>query len=85
MRTTCAATTTFFPHTKEYIDRFVAGGGDPSIPQDMLGVKSEYLQASFDEMKAQYGNIEGYFEKGLGIDKVGQQRLRDRFLTSPKN
>ena len=48
-------------------------------------MKIEYLQASFDEMKAQYGGIEGYFEKGLGIDKLGQQRLRDRFLTAPKN
>ncbi len=69
------------PAYKLPIDHFVAEGGDPSIPQDLLGVKTEYLRASFDEVKTQYGSIEGYFEKGLGIDKAGQQRLRDRFLT----
>jgi len=69
------------PAYKQAIDGFVAEGGDPSIPQDLLGVKTEYLQSSFDEVKTQHGSIEGYFEKGLGIDKGGQQQLRDRFLT----
>ena len=44
-------------------------------------MKTEYLQSSFDEVKNQYGSIEGYFEKGLGIDNAGQRELRDRFLT----
>jgi protein-tyrosine phosphatase len=69
-----------FPAYKRFIDHFVAEGGDQSIPPDILGVKVEYLEASFDEVKTQYGSIEGYFDKGLGIDKAGQQRLRDRFL-----
>jgi protein-tyrosine phosphatase len=68
------------PAYKNFIDRFVAAGGQPSIPQDMLGVKAEYLQASFDQVKSQYGSIENYFDKGLGIDRAGQQKLRDRFL-----
>jgi len=70
------------PAYKQAIDGFVAAGGDPSIPQDLLGVKTEYLQAAFDEVKTQFGSIEGYFEKALGIDKAGQQKLRDRFLTA---
>ena len=70
------------PAYKSQIDRFVAAGGDPAIPQALLGVKTEYLRASFDEVKTRYGSIEGYFENGLGIDKAGQQRLRDRFLTA---
>ena len=72
------------PAYKQAIDGFVAEGGDPSLPQDLLGVKTEYLQAAFDEVKTQYGSVEGYFEKGLGIDKAGQQQLRDRFLTVAK-
>ena len=44
-------------------------------------MKTEYLQSSFVEIKTQYGSIDGYFEKGLGIDEAGQQQLRDRFLT----
>jgi protein-tyrosine phosphatase len=68
------------PAYQPAIDRFVKAGGDPSIPQDLLGVKTEYLRASFEEMRAKYGTIEAYFADGLGIDKAGQQRLRDRFL-----
>ena len=72
------------PAYKTYIDRFVAAGGDPSIPQDILGVKADYLRASFEQVKTQYGIIEKYFEMGLGIDREGQQKLRDRFLQSNK-
>jgi protein-tyrosine phosphatase len=72
------------PAYKTFIDRFVAAGGDPSIPQALLGSKAEYLQASFDQVKTQYGSIENYFDKGLGIDQAGQQKLRDRFLQTNK-
>jgi protein-tyrosine phosphatase len=68
------------PAYKNFIDRFVAAGGQPSIPQALLGVKAEYLQASFDQVKTQYGSIENYFDKGLGIDRARQQKLRDLFL-----
>lgn len=72
------------PPYKPYIDHFVAEGGDPSIMQDLMGVKAEYLRASFDEMSSRYGSIEGYFEKGLGIDRATQQKIRDRFLSAEK-
>jgi protein-tyrosine phosphatase len=68
------------PPYQKFIDQFVAGGGEPSIPQDLLGVKAAYLKVSFDEMHAKYGTVEAYFADGLGIDDAGQQRLRDRFL-----
>jgi protein-tyrosine phosphatase len=68
------------PAYQKFIDQFVAAGGEASIPQDLLGVKTAYLKASFDEMHAKYGTIEAYFADGLGIDAAAQQRLRDRFL-----
>jgi protein-tyrosine phosphatase len=68
------------PQFQHAIDAFVAGGGDRSIAMAVLGVKQEYLEASFDEMSKQYGSIENYFAKGLGIDAAGQQALRTRFL-----
>jgi protein tyrosine/serine phosphatase len=37
------------------------------------------LEASFKEMHAEFGSIDDYFAKGLGIDESGQQALRDRF------
>jgi protein-tyrosine phosphatase len=72
------------PAYQSVIDQFVKAGGDPSIPPAILGVKPAYLKASsFDEMRASYGSIEDYFSDGLGIDKAGQKRLRDRFLGKP--
>ena len=68
------------PLYKEVIDGFVAGGGEPSIPQAIFGVKVEYLEASFDEMQTKYGTIENYFSEGLGIEATTQNILRDLYL-----
>ena len=68
------------PMNQEVIDAFVAGGGDPSIPPAVLGVKQEYLEAAFDEMETKYGTIEKYFSQGLGIDATQQKALRDLYL-----
>jgi len=69
-----------FPQYKKAIDGFVAAGGDIAIPLAIFGVKTEYLEASFDEMHKNYGTIEKYFDKALGIDAAGQKALRDRYL-----
>ena len=68
------------PLYKEVIDGFVDGGGEPSIPKAIFGVKEEYLEASFDEMQTKFGNIENYFSEGLGIDAKTQKALRDMYL-----
>jgi protein-tyrosine phosphatase len=69
------------PQFQRAIEAFVAAGGDRSIPLAVLGVKVEYLEASFDEMQKQYGSIEKYFSEGLGIDPAGQKAIRNLFLT----
>lgn len=68
------------PAYQKAIDAFVAGGGDPAIPRAILGVKKEYLNAAFDEMKTKYGTIERYFSEGLGVDADKQKTLRDLYL-----
>jgi protein-tyrosine phosphatase len=68
------------PLYKKVIDAFVDGGGEPSIPQAIFGVKVEYLEASFDEMQTQYGTIENYFTEALGVDATTQNALRDLYL-----
>lgn len=65
---------------KDVIDAFVKAGGDAKIPQAVLGVKKEYLEAAFDEMESKYGNIEKYFSEALGIDADQQKALRDLYL-----
>ena len=68
------------PAYKKTIDAFVAAGGDAEIMTALLGVKSEYLQASFDEVQSKYGSIELYFSEGLGIDAEGQTALRNLYV-----
>jgi protein-tyrosine phosphatase len=68
------------PMYQEAIDGFVAAGGEERIPLAILGVKKEYLEAAFDQMREEYGSIEKYFAVGLGIDAARQQALRDLYL-----
>jgi protein-tyrosine phosphatase len=71
------------PAYQGHTDAFVAGGGEAAIPRALFGVKSEYLEAAFDEMRTRYGTIEGYFSEALGIDAAGQESLRYLFLERP--
>ncbi len=68
------------PAYQAAIDGFVAAGGDAEIPQAILGVKQEYLDAALDEMQRRYGSIENYFAEGLGIDEARQEALRKIYL-----
>lgn len=62
------------------IKQFIADGGYPNIPVAVLGVKEEYLNAAFEEMKSKYGNIENYFSKALGINAEKQKEIKKIFL-----
>ncbi|WP_336789860.1 tyrosine-protein phosphatase [Paenibacillus sp. MMO-177] len=42
----------------------------------MMGVQKEFLQAAIDEMKAKYGSIDNFLEKGLGITKQERAKLK---------
>ena len=66
-------------------DGYVAAGGEAGVFPAVIGVRAEYLEASLEEVVKRYGSIEGYFEKGLGIDAAGQGRLRERFLEPAKS
>jgi protein tyrosine/serine phosphatase/phosphoglycolate phosphatase-like HAD superfamily hydrolase len=70
------------PLYKKQIGAFVAAGGEESIPLAILGVKAEYLDASFDEMERQYGSIENYFSEALGIDAKTQAKIRTLHLAT---
>lgn len=68
------------PLFQTVIDNFVAAGGEREIPVAIFGVKTEYLEAAFDEMETRYGGINEYFSEGLGIDAEAQNTLRNIFL-----
>lgn len=68
------------PEYQAMIDKATAAGMEKDILLSILGVRREYLEASFREMGDRFGSIEDYFTKGLGIDSAGQNALRERFL-----
>lgn len=70
------------PKYQDEIAAFIAVGGEPAIPEAILGVQEVYLNAAFGEMELQYGTIENYFAEGLGIDADEQQTLRAVYLGS---
>jgi protein-tyrosine phosphatase len=68
------------PLYHEEIDAFVAAGGQRSILLALVGVKPEYLDASFDEVEQRHGTIEGYFADALGIDAARQETMRELYV-----
>jgi protein-tyrosine phosphatase len=68
------------PEYQPMIEKYVAAGVEKDILLSILGVRREYLGASFHEMHDKFGTIEGYFAEGLGIDASGQGALRERMV-----
>jgi len=52
----------------------------PAIRQALLGAHPEYLQAALAAVDQRYGSIEGYLERGLGVDAHKLHRIRDQLL-----
>jgi protein-tyrosine phosphatase len=71
------------PAEKPTLDRFEALGGDPELLRPVIAVAPEYLNAAIDEMRKQFGTIEGYFADGLKLDQSAQETLRGVFTESP--
>ena len=80
MRDYLLSNDTILPEYQAMIDQLTGSGVEKDILLSILGVRREYLEASFKEMHDQFGSIEDYFATGLGIDADGQQALRDRFV-----
>lgn len=68
------------PALQPLFDRFAQAGGDPALLEPVLGVRSEYLDCALDEMRTRFGDVEGYFADGLGLDAGVQAQLRAALL-----
>jgi protein-tyrosine phosphatase len=53
---------------------------DPSLIQPLMEVRPDYLQAGFDAAEKEYGSMDGYIRKGLGLSDATIQALRAEFL-----
>lgn len=50
------------------------------IIRKIMGVSRETMLATFAEMEAQYGSIDGFIQEGLGVDDQTRLRLQEKFL-----
>jgi protein-tyrosine phosphatase len=65
-----------------YLQQFADMGGDPEVLAPAFLVQPSYLHAAFHAVREDYGDIEGYFERALGVDADARRRLRDRLLAA---
>ncbi|MGB0907975.1 MAG: tyrosine-protein phosphatase [Maricaulaceae bacterium] len=62
------------------IKRFVKDEKAIATIRKVMGVSEETMVATFAEMEAQYGSVDGFIKDGLGIDDETRARLQDKFL-----
>ena len=72
------------PKYRPHLEAFAARGGEPGLLAPVLSVREEYLAASLEEVRLEFGSMERYFSAGLGIGEDTQRALRDRFVAPPQ-
>ncbi|MCX5046559.1 tyrosine-protein phosphatase [Aldersonia sp. NBC_00410] len=68
------------PALAPIFEKFEVAGGDPAMLRPLLGVQESYLRTALDEMNTRFGDIEGYFRRGLGLDGATLDTLREAFV-----
>lgn len=70
---------------KAQMDALVQRGlvEDPALFAPILGVQSDYLDASFDQVRRSYGSFDRFLSDGLGIDSGTIDALRAKLLDKP--
>jgi protein-tyrosine phosphatase len=50
------------------------------VAKPLLGVERAYLDAAFDQIRKDYGDVDTYLARELGVDSKASQRLRKQML-----
>lgn len=45
-----------------------------------MQVQDSYLKSVQDEIEKEYGSLDAFLEREMGLDKVARQCLRDKYL-----
>ena len=51
------------------------------VAKPLLGVESAYLDAAFDQIRKDYGDVDTYLARELGVDAKAVKQLRKRMLS----
>ncbi len=57
-------------------------GLSPAVASVLWRVQPEFLQAAFDAVEGDYGNMESYFREGLALTAPERARLGELYLTA---
>lgn len=64
--------------------RASAGEAEPGpwheVLRPLLEVRTEYIQASFEAVRNEWGDFDGYLHEGLGVSREQRERLRGELL-----
>jgi protein-tyrosine phosphatase len=58
----------------------IQGALSPEVAAPLIRVEGPYLDAAFDQIKADYGSVEAYLEKELGVSAKALKQLHKRML-----
>ena len=53
---------------------------DEEVAKNLMAAKESYIQATFNSIENQYGSIENFLIKGIGLSKKDIKQLRKKFL-----
>ena len=70
------------PALQPMVDKFASIGGDPDLLKPVVGVQKEFLEAAQEAMESQFGDVETYFTKGLGLSSQTIDRLRAELVVT---
>lgn len=69
-----------YEHNEDMVEKAAKYYGiDQRILRPMMGVKAQWLQKGFDEIKNKYGSFDNYLRE-IGVDSSAQVQLRAKFL-----
>jgi protein-tyrosine phosphatase len=60
--------------------KIVQSAMSPEVAAPLIGVEGQYLDAAFAQIRADYGSVETYLEKELGVGRAEIKALRKRLL-----
>lgn len=72
--------TDILPMIQPMLDRAEGAGIDPELLRPVLTVQESFLETALGEMHYQFGSIDAYFSRGLGLDESRLGTLRERFV-----
>jgi len=65
---------------EKMIKGMLAMGISEPAARSVMAAKPEYLKAAFDAIKAQYGTIDAFLEKEIGLDAGRRKHLQSNLL-----